>query len=277
MNKRKVFTNFYTPFSRGNLKFEGGLPTVSEPDEDKSQNGENEDSAAFACMHYDLNKQNSEWLLLLEELGLNKYSAKDWFSELFEKPEDEKNWNFDIAYSRDLDKVKTSWIFDVRYQRMPIEDASEKHLVDKLQIKRWIKEFNKNLKIRALVNRKYLNKPKLLNQGHSEYLLKRWCYPFAKPYTLNELSGMLANEYKDLGRVSNSTISRVLRYELSMGYRKLSNINQKMKEKQEVSKLAKSALLLKRLEDADLELIFIDELKVSERSSKTYGWRLKGK
>ena len=88
---------------------------------------------------------------------------------------------------------------------------------------------------------------------------------------------MLANDFKDLGQVSNSTISRVLRCELSMGYRKLSNINQKRKAKQEVSKLAKSALLLKRLEGAYLELIFIDELKVSEHSSKTYGWRLKGK
>ena len=56
MNIRKVFTNFYTPFSRGDLKFEGGLPMILEHEEDKSQNGESEDSAAFACMHYDLNK-----------------------------------------------------------------------------------------------------------------------------------------------------------------------------------------------------------------------------
>ena len=106
-----------------NLK---GPPDGLEPEEDKSQNGENEDSAAFACMRYDLNKQIVNDYYCWRNLGLTIIRQKNWFPELFEKPEDEKNWNFDKTYSCDLNKVKKSWIFDVRFQRMPIEDASEK-------------------------------------------------------------------------------------------------------------------------------------------------------
>ena len=60
-----------------------------------------------------------------------------------------------------------------------------------------------------------------------------------------------------------------------MGFRKLWSVSPKMKDMQEVSKRAKSALLLKRLEDLKLELIYIDELNFSERQYKAYGWRQK--
>ena len=230
MKKCNIFTNFYTPLSGEDLVFEGSLPTISEPEEEKQTNEVNADWIVLDYRYYDLNKQNKEWLLLIEELGLSKYSTKDWLSELTEITYDMKNNNFNITYSHNLDAVQLSWIFDVQYLRMSIEEAAEKHLIDKSQVKGWINEFNKNLKIRSLANRRYLNKSKLLNQTHNQYLLKRWCCPFAKPYTLNELSEKLANEFTDLGKVSNSTISRVLKNELSMGYRKLSKLIQRWRK-----------------------------------------------
>ena len=69
---------------------------------------------------------------------------------------------------------------------------------------------------------------------------------------MNELCDILADEFPALNRVSKLTISRALKKDLSMGFRKLLSVSPKMKDMQEVSKLAKSALLLKRQEDLKL-------------------------
>ena len=58
---------------------------------------------------------------------------------------------------------------------------------------------------------------------------------------------------------------------------KLRNITPKFKNRDEDTKLTKSAILLKRLKEENIELLFIDELSVSERFYKPYGWRLKNK
>ena len=120
-------------------------------------------------------------------------------------------------------------------------------------------------------NKNYLNKSKLIEDAHKTYLLKLWSSSFSKQCTMNELSRKLVNEFQELNRVSKSTISRRLKGDLSMGFRNLWSVIPKKKDIQEVSKQAKSALLLKRLVDLKLELIYIEELKFSKREYKAYG------
>ena len=84
-----------------------------------------------------------------------------------------------------------------------------------------------------------------MKDAYKTYLLKHWSSLFSKSFTLNELCGKLSNEFPGLNRVSISKISRTLKEDLYMDFHKLWSVSSKMKDMKEISKLAKSALLLK--------------------------------
>ena len=277
MNAENRFTNFYVPLSNDSLVFKDEIPSVPEPEEEKQTISEEIFDINLRYQFYDLNKQTKECIELMSEIGLAEYSPEDWLAD-FKEVDDAQNFEYidQIPVDGNIE-VKRSCLFHTQYLRSSIEEVSEKFDVPLNLIKKWINEFTKNLRLRNSANRKYLNKSKLIEDNHKTYLFKHWNSPFSKPCTLNELCEKLTNEFPELNRVSKSTISRTLKDDLSIGFRKLWNVSPKLKDVQEVSKLAKSALLLKRLEDQKLELIFIDELKFSERQYKAYGWRQRGK
>ena len=277
MKKDKKYTNFYLPAQGKDLIFIEGVPEIPERTEAEYIDEDNEHQINLIYSHYDFNKQTKEWLEIIDQAGVSNYSFSDWLCEILQNEELQvMNDSKESSYN-DLQEAEQSCIFDCIYLQKSIEESSQNNSVCKSQVKKWIKNFKSRLQLRNITNRRFLNKSRLLEQEHKDYLFSLWSTQFAKPYTLNELSIKLSDTFKEQPKVSASTISRALRNDLQMSYRKLWKITPKYKEKHEVSKLAKSAILLKRLEEENIELIFIDELSVSERSYKPYGWRLKGK
>ena len=259
MSKKNKYTNFYMPYTKTDLKFTDILPEIVCAEEKESEDGNGAEYVLLSHKFYDLNKESKEWFELVNKLEWSHRTAKEWLSgphDIFDFNDNNNDKQSDLQTH---DETKRKWIFDIWYLNMEISDVLENNCVEQSQINKWVLEFNMKLKIRSSANCKFLNKSKILWETHKEYLRNDWCKPVSKIYTLNELSLKLWNEFQDLLNVSNSTISRVLKNDLSMSYRKLSRLNLKLKEKQEVLKLARSVFLLKKLEEAKLELIYFDE------------------
>ena len=184
---------------------------------------------------YDHNKQRSEWQEIIEHVRVSNHFSFDWLHEFLQSTElpaievwKESTWH-------DLEEIMLSCIFDVIYWQKSINEASQSNSVNKSLEKALIKSC---LQLRMTINRKFMNKSKLLMQEHKDYLFSLWSSFFARPYILTELSSKLSNKFKELPKISTSTISRVLRNDLWISYRKLWNITPKFKERDEASKLA---------------------------------------
>ena len=110
---------------------------------------------------------------------------------------------------------------------MTVNDVSERKEPSRfIQIKQWIKEFNKGIKLRILAFVSILT-----NQKYSAIFIRTiyWIY-----YDIHLQRQILNWSNKKIllipkySRVSNSTISSLLTDELRIGYRKQSKINSKM-------------------------------------------------
>ena len=171
MNIKNKFTNFYIPLSSDDLVFENEIPSVQEPKEKKQTIWEEIVSVKLRYQFYDLNKQTKECIELMDDLGLTESSQEDLLM-YFKEGDTVSNLEYIDQIPIDgIDEVKRSWIFHTQYLRSSIEEVSEKFSVPSNLIKKWIKEFIKNLKLRKSANRKYLNKSKLMEDAHNTYLL----------------------------------------------------------------------------------------------------------
>ena len=70
----------------------------------------------------------------------------------------------------DLQEAEQSCIFDCIYLQKSIEESSQNNSVSKSQVKKWIKNFKSRLQLRNITNRRFLNKSRLLEQEHKDYL-----------------------------------------------------------------------------------------------------------
>ena len=137
------------------MVFENEIPLIQEPEEKKQTIREEIVSVKLRYQFYDLNKQTKEWIELMDELGLIESSLEDLLM-YFKKGDTVSNLEYIYQIPIDgIDEVKRNRIFYTQYLRLSIVVVSEKFFVPSNLIKKWIKEFIKNLKQRKSANRKY--------------------------------------------------------------------------------------------------------------------------
>ena len=110
-----------------------------------------------------------------------------------------------------------------------------------------VRRFKWNLQIRAQVNKCYLNKKKILNQEHLDFLKEGVCRINQHPHKVSSIKSKLLSSYGDLRNVSDSTIRRSLKMKLNMSFKKLSIMNPKTFITDNFDKMIQSATLLKIL------------------------------
>ena len=92
----------------------------------------------------------------------------------------------------------------------------------------------------------------------------------AEPLTLTELKSKLVSRYPWLVSIAKSTLSRWLKNDLLMSYTKMSNMNPKVLKAENILQIARCASLIFKLITNNVEIIFIDEFSVNDRSHKQY-------
>ena len=97
------------------------------------------------------------------------------------------------------------------------------------------------------------------------------------PLTLDEIRLQMCSKFPNLDGISKSTLSRWLHLELHMSYKKLSLVDKKLMNQEEVWKMLRWAVSIKQLQLFKVEIVYIDEFSVSERAHKQYGWGSIGK
>ena len=91
----------------------------------------------------------------MDELGLTDSSSEDLFM-YFKEGDTVSNLEYiDQIHIDVIDEVKRSRIFHTQFLRSSIEEVSEKFSVPSNLIKKWIKVFIENLKLRKSANKNF--------------------------------------------------------------------------------------------------------------------------
>ena len=77
---------------------------------------------------------------------------------------------------------------------------------------------------------------------------------------------------ENMNPISGSTIIRILKKKLNYRFKKLSTVEGKTTQAQNIRKFYESALVQLKLEDIGYELIFIDEFSISSKYHSYLGW-----
>ena len=90
--------------------------------------------------------------------------------------------------------------------------------------------------------------------------------------TLSFVQRSLLDKFDDIEYVSKTKISKTLKQNLKMSYKKLSKVNIRAFKKENITKMLQSAALLQTLRSSSTEVIYLDEFSFDTRKSKFYGW-----
>ena len=176
-----------------------------------------------------------------------------------------------------MDEVQVKIIYQYFYEgktELQIESWTNRDITE---IKALIRKFKRWLKQRRRINLKFLNKPRKLQNEYLIYLKLLMSKQEQHPLTLDEIRLQMCSKFPNLDGISKSTLSRWLHLELHMSYKKLSLVDKKLMNKEEVWKMLRWAVSIKQLQLFKVEIVYIDEFSVSERAHKQYGWGSIGK
>ena len=176
-----------------------------------------------------------------------------------------------------MDEVQVKIIYQYFYEgktELQIESWTNRDITE---IKALIRKFKRWLKQRRRINLKFLNKPRKLQNEYLIYLKLLMSKQEQHPLTLDEIRLQMCSKFPNLDGISKSTLSRWLHLELHMSYKKLSLVDKKLMNQEEVWKILRWAVSIKQLQLFKVEIVYIDEFSVSERAHKQYGWGSIGK
>ena len=78
--------------------------------------------------------------------------------------------------------------------------------------------------------------------------------------------------YPNLGSISKPTLSKCLKYDYGMSYKKVWRVNNSILSQDRKELTMDSIAILGTLEERGVEIVFIDEFTASGKSYKPYGW-----
>ena len=182
-----------------------------------------------------------------------------------------------IIYSNDHNNDQACLVYDHIILNKTYKVISEELNVWVNKIASTIKRFQRNLKMRAHANRRFINKKKKLSQQHLDFLKEFLSGISSVPLKVSSIKNRLEKNFEEMQNVSESTIRRDLKARLNMNYKRMSLVNPKNLTNENVWRMIQSATLFKILSNYDIELIFMDEFSINLRTSKAYGWAEKGK
>ena len=97
-----------------------------------------------------------------------------------------------------------------------------------------------------------------------------------QPVTRQKLKIDLEHQFPEAQNISLSTIGRCLKTPLQMSYKKLEKKSIPCVRPENIRKFFESSLLMLRLDQNNVELIYFDEFSVNTRHSSFKGWIIKG-
>ena len=163
-------------------------------------------------------------------------------------------------------------IFKRFYLNQSIESISDQELISEVKVKKIWNKFSSKLRTRNRINKKRLNKASRLEEHHKEAIQNYLEENKLKQFTLQSIKNNLSLQFPELMKISKPTISKWIKQDYSMRYKKLSKVNPGMISLQRKELTMEAIAILGTLETKGIEVIYIDEFTVSEKSYKPYGW-----
>ena len=139
-----------------------------------------------------------------------------------------------------------------------------------------IKLYQKKLRKIKLGNRYFLNKRKKLQEHHIDFI-KSYCDKNkGNYYTLADIRLEFLTRFKNIGNISNTTISKWLNQDLNLRYKKTNEINNSLRDSSKKILILKSISIQIKLEEENYHLVYADESKYCLNSNRYFMWSSKG-
>ena len=152
------------------------------------------------------------------------------------------------------------------------ESTSQKHE----HVVSILREYKVRRSLHNRLKRGNLREGRKLKEIHIDWLRNRVSRLIGSHFTLSTLRKELFDKFPNLGEISISTISAVLRKKLKMSYKLLGSSNAKERTHQNITKIKQWAHIIKWLEENNYLILYMDEFKVNYKTINHYGWSKKG-
>ena len=235
---------------------------------DDVQDADREDAGIADCA-----KTNQLFKKLFAEASGNLEYLQVGYEEIIKtwrRPSKSKSRNEPRTDSTTSEEAEVAFLRFYVGQSIPT--IADKLWITEIKVKTIWNKFTNNLKIRRKANQKYLNKKKRLDERHHECIKDYLNKNMLSMFTLQDLRAVLISKFPELVKLSMSTISKSLRTQYNMSYRKVSKAAPKTLTNDSRGRTMETIVIMNHFGQQNIEVVFIDEFTVSGRSYKPYSW-----
>ena len=278
-------SNFYHPgFSNWvTWNLEWSPEPHSDSSTDKSMKVDHEFRLPFGLI--DTWAENSQYKRIIELIKIEDITADNWveqirstlsnsfseYSKIWRKP-----LNLEPEISPKLER-NCSIAADFIWRKLSISAIWKTHITSKRLVRRVVNKFSHNLiKIDQKLNRRLGRRRKLMPDKIT-YIREFFDKQRRKIITLQQVCRVALFKYLKMKTLSKSTISSIFKNELELSYKKETNKDTNHNNLKAQRKPYATSLLIWKLIDSHINIIYIDEYTVSPRNLKPNNWAKKEK
>ena len=283
MSECKI-SNFYHPGLSNWMTWNLEWSPETHSDSSSDESMEVDDEFRLPIGLIDTWAENNQYRRTLELMKIEDITADNWVEKIRSTLSNSfsaysKNWrqplNLEPEISSKLER-NSSIVADFIWRKLPISTIWKTHNTSKRLVRRVFNKFSHNLiKIDKKLDRGPGRRQKVTPDKIAyirEFVDKR----SRKFITLQQVCRAALFKYPEMKTLSKSTMSSIFKNELELSYKKATTKDTKTNNLQARRKLYTTSLLICKLINSNINIIYIDECTVSSRNLKPYNWAKKG-
>ena len=235
----KIITNVYVNKTSKTIRFYLDTAQIIQKLQDKAEEFKNALAPDELAGLIDGNIMNSKYTLLFDRSNISAYDAESAISAIKDeigsyqtrrkrtrKEVGKETSILSTSSSNKVDNwVKVSVIFDVKFQKLSKTEVATKYWLNLLTVYEILNEF-RLLKMNPAGTEWKVGRPPLLKEGQLAWLERKIKGSLlGKYFTLQSIKELTLDKFPELGNISTATLSRVMRNELGLWYKKATMLN----------------------------------------------------
>ena len=270
-------TNIYIPNSNDLFRF------TNNSDSDDADNIINSNDFGNEITSFTLfegiangNTENDKYKQLLEDYDLSSIGINDLIKVTFKENRCDKTNKPPNPLKDIISLEDCKFIFDVKSKNLTLNEAWFVYNKTLFQGRKLISLFNKAIIRQKKENVHWSKKSTILSDEHHEFLKDLLIKPQNSLLTLDKIKREIISKFENIPDFSLETLRLELRNKTRANYKVVSKINCKFSRASNIISFGRMSKLVESLVKQNVELIFFDEFSINSRSSKMYGWGIRG-
>ena len=271
---RTKITNYFHPDIWSTIKIQNFAEDQKVIESNKDEQSDEEESKEQAnCGVADSIMRSLEYRHILDNLVNQDDSIADASARIQKKwsKTTKAEYQLPLHFPND-NQSEIEIIFKRFYINQTIETISNQSYLSESEVKLIWSKFRSKLRTRNKAIKRWLNKAFLLKQQHKAAILNFLEANKLTQFSLQSIKNDLGQQFPELMNISKPTISKWIRQDYSMWYKKLNKISHRMILHERKRLTVEVIAILGTLDIEESEVVYIDEFTVSEKTDKLYRW-----